>query len=229
MKRLGKINFYSGYDNLTRICNDCLKYYKKYEFCYEFSSSEDICDECGKRIFCNNLYKDSLDKKSHWEIRIIQLRRKKGDKKFEIEEEVKKRFLVFFTNLGEKILTEADYVSETGFRRFIEERERSVNSIIEIVCRELVEKDIFIPRIGDKIYIEGAMYLSHAIDDFAGGLATVTKVRGREKHMISVKEVSGEFAWEGYLAEKQEDLKELYGKNKAGATPDYSPEFNEPW
>ncbi len=229
MRRLGKINFFTGYENLTRLCSQCLEYYSAYEFCYEFNSSQDVCDECGKRIFCHLLYKDSLDKKSHWEVQVIQLRRKKGSKEFKIEEDTKKAFLSFFAELGEKIFNEADYVSETGFKRFIGESGLCVHSLIEAVCQTLAKKDIFIPRVGDKIYIEGALYLSHGADDFAGGLATVTGVRGKGARMVSVKEVPGEFAWEGYLAEKQDALREMYGESAACPTPDYSPESNEPW
>jgi len=33
-----------------------------------------------------------------------------------------------------------------------------------------------LPEVGDKIYIEGAMFLGHGEDDYNGGLATISKV-----------------------------------------------------
>ena len=43
------------------------------------------------------------------------------------------------------------------------------------------------PKAGDKIYIEGTIYVTHGADDFQGGLCTV---KGVQSHLESTFEVS---------------------------------------
>ena len=95
------------------------------------------------------------------------------------------------------------------------------------------------PNVGDKIYVEGMVYLHHGVDDFRGGLCTVKEVRSHfekgEEAVFSVEvdEDSGTwYTWTGYLEPRQEEWKKIYGEQKAGPKPDYRPEFNderEPW
>ena len=88
-----------------------------------------------------------------------------------------------------------------------------------------------LPKVGEDIYIEGAMYLSHGIDDYNGGLAKVSKVKkgisgGEDTHYVSVEELPGHsWNWE-YLAEEQDDLKKEYKKQRAHPDPDNSAESN---
>lgn len=88
-----------------------------------------------------------------------------------------------------------------------------------------------IPKVGDTIYIQGAMYMSHGEDDYNGGQATLTKVEegisgGEPAIFVSVKEVPGHsWNWQ-YLEEKQKELKKQYGKAVAHPDPDERPEFN---
>jgi len=48
------------------------------------------------------------------------------------------------------------------------------------------------PQVGDEIYIQGAMYLSHGVDDYNGGLATVidagrTSFEAEQKMLLDKK------------------------------------------
>lgn len=81
-----------------------------------------------------------------------------------------------------------------------------------------------IPKVGDKIYIRGAMFISHGEDDYCGGIATVSKVS--DDGFVSVLEVPNwSFGWIS-LEKDQEKLKKQYGDQKAHPDPDYSPESN---
>lgn len=75
-----------------------------------------------------------------------------------------------------------------------------------------------LPKVGDDIYLPGAMYIDHGEDDRAGGLAEVVKI---ENGMIRVKEFPGSsFNWDG-LRDNQERWKKEYKKNRACPDPDY--------
>jgi hypothetical protein len=90
------------------------------------------------------------------------------------------------------------------------------------------------PKVGEKIYIEGAMFLSHGGDDYNGGLATISKIELNEHleedHInyifISVEEVPGRGFNYKILMKKQEELKERYDKLVAEPNPDNREEFN---
>ena len=55
------------------------------------------------------------------------------------------------------------------------------------------------PNVGDRIYVEGTIYLSHGADDFAGGLCTVKAVKSHfEKgHEVSSVEIEEDLAADG--------------------------------
>ena len=95
-----------------------------------------------------------------------------------------------------------------------------------------MKKYLAIPKVDDDIYVQTALHLSRGRDDVVGGLARVTSVSGgmsggEAVHFITVKEISGGFNWEHYLALEQENLKKEFGKQRAYPDPDLSPEFNE--
>jgi hypothetical protein len=97
------------------------------------------------------------------------------------------------------------------------------------------EKKIKEPKIGDKIYVGSAMYLSHGRDDFAGGLATISKIE-RSKTLptdhpnymfVSIKErPSASYNWKHLLAEQSRLKKEYKGK-VAHPDPDYAESSNQ--
>ena len=92
-----------------------------------------------------------------------------------------------------------------------------------------------LPEIGQKIYVPGAMYVYRGIDDFAGGIATVSKVRidedlpvtNNNRVMVSILERPNHgYNW-FYLEQDQEELKEMYKDQIAHPDPDDRPEFND--
>lgn len=102
--------------------------------------------------------------------------------------------------------------------------------------RESLEgcKPIELPKIGDKIYVPTSLYLSHGLDDFEGGIATVdghyTNDFLTEDHCnyyeISIEENPGTRYNLRYLLEHQAEWKKIYKKRKAHPDPDDRPEFN---
>lgn len=89
------------------------------------------------------------------------------------------------------------------------------------------KSEVSVPKVGQDIYIRGAMYMSHGEDDYEGGLAKVTEVK-KEKYgvFVSVKEVPGHsWNWD-CLVEEQAQLKKEYKKKRAHPDPDTRPEFN---
>lgn len=93
-----------------------------------------------------------------------------------------------------------------------------------------------IPKVGQKIYVPSSLYVYRGEDDFAGGIATISKVEvdkfghGPDNPnycFVSIAEHPGHgYNW--FLLEKeQEKLKEMYGDEIAHPDPDYRPEFND--
>jgi hypothetical protein len=88
------------------------------------------------------------------------------------------------------------------------------------------------PKAGDKIYVFSTLHVSHGVDDFCGGLCTVTATEtrmqaGREVTFVEVAEDPGRWTlWETYLEPRQEQLKEAFGESKGHRDPDTRPEFN---
>jgi hypothetical protein len=94
-------------------------------------------------------------------------------------------------------------------------------------------KTIPTPKVGDKIYVPSFLHLSHGVDDFLGGICTVTGVRedriGRKLiTFVNIEEDPDSWMnWETYLAPQQEQLRQEYGERLGRRKPDYRPEFNE--
>ena len=92
------------------------------------------------------------------------------------------------------------------------------------------------PKIGEKIYVPGSMYVYRGEDDFAGGVAKINKIE-KSKHlpedhynymMVGIEERSGcMYNWKALL-EKQEELAKRFGDQVAHPDPDFRPEFNCP-
>lgn len=90
-------------------------------------------------------------------------------------------------------------------------------------------------KTGDKMYVYGSMSLSHGIDDFAGGIATVKNIILSDHlpsdHCNYVMVVFEENPCSQYnyrsLLEKQKELKTTYGDQIAHPDPDDRPEFND--
>lgn len=91
-----------------------------------------------------------------------------------------------------------------------------------------------VPKIGDKIYVPSQWFMSHGVDDFSGGVATVkhieiTKNVGRDVHVVSIEERPGYgYYWENSIGTegKQEELKKEYGSQIAKPDPDDHPDSN---
>jgi hypothetical protein len=79
--------------------------------------------------------------------------------------------------------------------------------------------------------VPSALYLSHGIDDFAGGLCRIIEVKqdisgGKQATFIRVQERPNTmYNWE-YLETQQAKLKQHYGTNRGHPDPDYSTESN---
>lgn len=93
-----------------------------------------------------------------------------------------------------------------------------------------------IPKVGEKIYVPSSLYVYRGRDDFAGGIATISKVElnkfgnGPDKPnycFVNIEERPGVgYNWRS-LEEEQKKLKELYGDQIAHPDPDDRPEFND--
>lgn len=72
-----------------------------------------------------------------------------------------------------------------------------------------------LPKIGDKIYVPSACYISRGSDDIQGGIATISSVDisktlpidNYNSVMVGVKEIPNKGYNYRYLLEKQEELK----------------------
>jgi hypothetical protein len=96
------------------------------------------------------------------------------------------------------------------------------------------KKNITEPYIGQKIYVSTSLYLSHGMDDFEGGIATISKIEESSflpkdsvnYLMVGIKERPGTlYNWKNLL-EHQEEFKKRFGKKHAHPDPDNRPEFN---
>jgi hypothetical protein len=83
------------------------------------------------------------------------------------------------------------------------------------------------PRVGQWIYIPSSLYLSHGLDDIAGGRARILKVKFEYgKYWVEVEQDPGtQYSWPSLL-EEQPKLREQYGDEIAHPDPDSRPEFN---
>ena len=90
------------------------------------------------------------------------------------------------------------------------------------------------PKVGDDIYVGTALYLSHGVDDFHGGLCKISKVKpaisaGKPEWFISVEERPGWSYNYASLLKEQAELKAQYGETRGYPDPDNSPESNSWW
>lgn len=77
--------------------------------------------------------------------------------------------------------------------------------------------------VGDIIYIDTALHLSHGIDDIIGGKALVVRV---DTHGVSVA-IDPETTYNWVVLSKEQDrLRIEFGDQWAHRRPDYRPEFN---
>jgi hypothetical protein len=88
-------------------------------------------------------------------------------------------------------------------------------------------------KVGDIVYVDTHLYLSHGLDDVIGGKAHVTNVYkgmsgGKMFTFIEVEEhpQSG-YNWGQFLSHKQKTLAKEFGERWAKADPDTRPEFNQ--
>lgn len=83
-------------------------------------------------------------------------------------------------------------------------------------------------NIGDLIYIDTSLYLSHGLDDTIGGLVKVIKVEGASDDLWVVVDLEPDtqYRW-NHLSPMQEKLKREFGNQSAYKKPDYRPEYNE--
>lgn len=91
-----------------------------------------------------------------------------------------------------------------------------------------------LPKIGEKIYVPTSLYLSHGLDDFAGGIATISGIHTSDflppdhinYYMVSINDrPDTRYNWR-CLLEDQDKLKERYKDEIAHPDPDDRPEFN---
>ena len=87
-------------------------------------------------------------------------------------------------------------------------------------------------RVGDVIYVDTELYVSHGRDDFRGGLGEVTEVKmdrigGKQVPFVRVAQEPDTLHSWPYLAPMQKKLREEFGKKWAHPDPDFRPEFNE--
>jgi hypothetical protein len=89
------------------------------------------------------------------------------------------------------------------------------------------------PKIGEDIYIDTELYLSHGRDDFRGGLAKVVEVKtelsaGKPCLWVRVEEQPDSWHnWTTFLGPKQDKLRAEFGQQRAHPEPDLRPQFNE--
>lgn len=90
-----------------------------------------------------------------------------------------------------------------------------------------------VPKVGDEIYVDTSLFLSHGKDDVMGGRARVSEVilgvsEGKPCHYVVVDEQPGwQQNWTTYLALIQEELRAKFGDERAHPSQDHRPKFNE--
>ena len=86
-----------------------------------------------------------------------------------------------------------------------------------------------IPKIGNLMYVNSAMYIGHGEDDRRGGLATIESMKsersgsgydGKASWFVAFQEIDGHFNYQ-LLLNSQEELKKEYGSSFAHADPDF--------
>ena len=89
------------------------------------------------------------------------------------------------------------------------------------------KKEITVPKVGDQVYVDTWLYVTHGEDDFIGGLCEVMSVEKNEKNIwITIKEEPNtKYNW-SHLSEIQDKLKIEFGNSRGHNKPDYRNEFN---
>lgn len=90
------------------------------------------------------------------------------------------------------------------------------------------KEDIPVPKIGDFIYLDTSLYVTHGADDFMGGKCEVASVK-EEWGIIWVSVKEDPETWHGWpeLYKMQEQLKSEFGNRRGYKRADYRTEFNE--
>lgn len=92
-------------------------------------------------------------------------------------------------------------------------------------------KQVELPKAGDDIYVPGAFYVGHGVDDFSGGLCRIVKVEEKKMKesssiVVEIAERPGYSCELDYLLENQAKWKRKYGKRRGRQNPDYNPASN---
>lgn len=90
------------------------------------------------------------------------------------------------------------------------------------------------PVVGEKFYVPSSLHVYRGMDDFAGGIAIISKIEYSDKLpkssinyiMVGIEARKGTMYNYRILMEKQEQLKKYYGGQIAHADPDDREEFN---
>jgi hypothetical protein len=87
--------------------------------------------------------------------------------------------------------------------------------------------DSKIPKVGDIIYLDGELNLSHGADDILGGKVTVSKIESDyDTIWIIFKQYpNAKYNWK-FLGAKQKELKKEYNNQWSKPNPDLREEFN---
>lgn len=87
-----------------------------------------------------------------------------------------------------------------------------------------------LPKVGQDIYVDTQLYLSHGRDDFTGGLAQVASVTEeywpKATAVVHIVERPGHGYFWHLLEAQQEDLQKQFGNRRSYPDPDNSHEFN---
>jgi hypothetical protein len=83
-------------------------------------------------------------------------------------------------------------------------------------------------NVGDMIYIDTSLYISHGVDDVIGGLVKVIGVEGAPDDLWVIVDLEPDtkYRW-NHLRPLQEKLASEFGNNRAYKKPDFRPENNE--
>jgi hypothetical protein len=88
--------------------------------------------------------------------------------------------------------------------------------------------NIPVPKVGDSIYVDTSLYVTHGADDFIGGLCEVASVKEEWGTLwVCVKEDPETLYGWPELYKIQDRLKSEFGNKRGYKRPDYRKEFNE--
>jgi hypothetical protein len=134
--------------------------------------------------------------------------------------------------LKEDCMPEQHHCSETGRTFSTAEDARASEARFHEIQAQCDAGAVPELRVGDVVYVDTELYISHGRDDFRGGLGEVTEVRPDISKGISTpfirvaQEPDTLHNWK-ILAADQKKLRAEFGKNWAHPDPDYRAEFNE--